>query len=257
MNEFLLNCLIVCPLVFLAGFVDSIAGGGGLISLPAYFLIGLPAHTAAGTNKVVSSIGTTVSTIDYIKSGKTNLRYGIISAAAALIGSSISTSFAVYLSDNILKIIILCALPTVAIALALKKDFGSDTSRPVRQLSPSKENVLCACIGFVMGAYDGLVGPGTGTFLIMLFTLILGTDLLTSSGCAKISNLASNLASAAVWIFNGHVIYALVIPAALCNMLGHHLGAKFAIKGGSKKVRGMIFVVLGLLFAKMLYELLA
>ncbi|MBR5490104.1 MAG: sulfite exporter TauE/SafE family protein [Oscillospiraceae bacterium] len=256
MPEIIKTLLIVCPLVFLAGFVDSVAGGGGLISLPAYLFCGIPAHMASGTNKVVNSIGTSVAAGKYIKSGKINLRYAIIAAVFALLGSAIGTEIATLLSDRVFKIIILCALPTAAIILTIKKDFGKDGSIPSRSYTKRTEYILCAIIGLFIGCYDGMVGPGTGTFMIMAFTAVMGMDLLTSSGCAKVGNLASNIASAIVWIINGHVYWALVIPAAACNVLGNYLGARYAIKGGSKRIRSMIFVVLALLFVKILFEII-
>ena len=256
MPELLKMCLIVCPLVFLAGFVDSVAGGGGLISLPAYLFCGIPAHIASGTNKVVNSIGTSVAAGKYIKSGKINLKYAVIAALFALAGSAIGTEIALYLSEKILKTIILCALPVAAVILTVKKDFGKEDAVKKRNLSKAQEYVLCAAIGLVMGCYDGMVGPGTGTFMIMAFTAIIGMDLLTSSGCAKVGNLASNVASAVVWIISGSVMFQIVIPAAICNVLGNYLGARYAIKGGSKRIRGMIFVVLALLFVKILTELI-
>lgn len=256
MPEFLKICLIVCPLVFLAGFVDSVAGGGGLISLPAYLFCGIPAHIASGTNKVVNSIGTSVAAGKYIKSGKINLRYALIAAVFALIGSAIGTRIALFLSEKILKTIILCALPAAAVILTVKKDFGKEERVKKRSISKAQELFLCAGIGLVMGCYDGMVGPGTGTFMIMAFTAVMGMDLLTSSGCAKVGNLASNVASAVVWIVSGSVMFKIVIPAAICNVLGNYLGARYAIKGGSKRIRGMIFVVLALLFVKILSELI-
>ncbi len=256
MPELLKTCLIVCPLVFLAGFVDSVAGGGGLISLPAYLFCGIPAHIASGTNKVVNSIGTSVAAGKYIKSGKINLKYAIVAAVFALAGSAIGTEIALFLSEKILKAIILCALPVAAIILTVKKDFGAEGAVKKRSLSKTQEYILCAAIGLVMGCYDGMVGPGTGTFMIMAFTAVIGMDLLTSSGCAKVGNLASNVASAVVWIISGSVMFSIVIPAAICNVLGNYLGARYAIKGGSKRIRGMIFVVLGLLFVKILTELI-
>ena len=101
-----------------------------------------------------------------------------------------------------------------------------------------------------------MIGPGTGTFLIMAYTAVIGMDLLTASGCAKISNLASNAASAVVYLLHGKVLFAVAVPAILCSVTGAWLGSRFAIRGGSKRVRGMIFVVLGILFVKMFYELL-
>ena len=200
--------LIVLPLVFLAGFVDSVAGGGGIISLPAYLMAGIPAHLAAGTNKVVNGTGTLVAALKYFRSGKVLLRPAVTAAVCALIGSAVGTE------------------------------------------------LRSALIGLVFGCYDGLVGPGTGTFMILGFTALLSLDLITAGGCAKASNLASCAASAVVWILHGQVLWALAIPALACSIAGNYLGALYAIRGGSKKIRSVMFLVLGLLFVKMLYELL-
>ena len=234
--------LIVLPLVFLAGFVDSVAGGGGIISLPAYLMAGIPAHLAAGTNKVVNGTGTLVAALKYFRSGKVLLRPAV---TAALI------------SEQTLETLMLVALPCVAVFLSVKKDFGRDIPAEERPVyTPRQELLRSALIGLVFGCYDGLVGPGTGTFMILGFTALLSLDLITAGGCAKASNLASCAASAVVWILHGQVLWALAIPALACSIAGNYLGALYAIRGGSKKIRSVMFLVLGLLFVKMLYELL-
>lgn len=249
--------LIVLPLIFLGGFVDSVAGGGGLITLPAYLMAGIPAHFAAGTNKVVNGCGTLTAAFKYFRSGKILLRPAIIAAVGALIGSAIGTELAAIIAERTLETLMLIALPCVAIFLTVKKDFGKDDvqgSRPA--VSPRREVVASLLIGLIFGCYDGLIGPGTGTFMILGFTAFLSLDLITAGGCAKASNLASNVASAVVWILHGNVLWKLALPAILCSILGNSLGAQYAIRGGSKKIRGMMFVVLALLFIKMGYELL-
>ncbi len=256
MDEFLKICLIVCPLVFLAGFVDSVAGGGGIISIPAYLMAGLPAHLAAGTNKVVNGCGTFTATLKYFRSGKVRLRSAVYAAAGAFAGSAAGAEFASFISDTALKTIMLIALPCAAVFLTLKKDFGKE-DRPAPEMSKAKESAVSFLIGLLTGCYDGLLGPGTGTFMIICFTGFLAMDLLTASGCAKAANLASNVAAAVVWILHGDVYWKLALPALCCSILGNTAGAQYAIRGGSSKIRGMMFVVLGLLFAKMLYELLA
>ncbi len=256
MDEFLKTCLIVCPLVFLAGFVDSVAGGGGIISLPAYLMAGVPAHLASGTNKVVNGTGALVASAKYFKNGKVALRPALIAAAAALLGSVLGTRLATLVSETTLKTMLLAALPCAALFLALKKDFGRESERR-KEPPPAREAALAALIGLVFGCYDGLLGPGSGTFMLMGFTALLSMDLLSAAACARVANLASNAASAAVWILNGQVFWALALPALCCGVLGNWLGARYAIRGGSKKIRGMMFVVLGLLFAKMLYDILA
>lgn len=254
MDGFLKICLIVCPLVFLAGFVDSVAGGGGIISLPAYLMAGLPAHLAAGTNKVVNGCGTLTATVKYFRSGKVRARPAAVAAIAALLGSVIGARVAAMIPEAALKTIMLVALPCVAVFLVVRRDFGADESgAPVE---PGRETLVSALIGLFIGCYDGLVGPGTGTFLILCFTAFLSMDLLTASGCAKAANLASNVGSAAVWILHGSVYWRLAVPAVACNMLGAWLGARYAIRGGSKRIRSMMFVVLGLLFVKMVYDII-
>ncbi len=246
---------IVCPLVFLAGFVDSVAGGGGIISLPAYLMAGLPAHLAAGTNKVVNGCGTLTATIKYFRNGKVKVRPAVCGAAGAFVGSAIGAQLASMIPDSILKAIMLIALPCVAVFLILRKD--PDTEETVeKEISVTREAVISSLIGLGTGCYDGLVGPGTGTFMIIAFTAFLSMDLLTASGCSKASNLASNAAAAVVWILHGEVLWALAAPALVCSILGNYAGAAYAIRGGGSKVRIMMFIVLAMLFIKMLYELL-
>jgi uncharacterized membrane protein YfcA len=237
--------LIVCPLVFIASFVDAIAGGGGVISLSTYLLAGLPPHFAAGSNKFSAAAGSGTACVKFIKNGVVNWRVALLSTAGSLVGAVIGARLALLLDEAVLKTIMLAALPCVAVVMVIKR------KPPVpKAYSRLKTSVLSALIGLVIGCYDGLVGPGTGTFLIIAFTSVLGFDLLLSSGCAKLSNFASNISSLIVYMINGKVVYALAAPAAACSMLGGYLGARFAIRGGSQKVRYVMFVVLALLFVK-------
>lgn len=241
--------LLLCPLLFLAGFVDSVAGGGGLISLPAYLFAGIPVHLASGTNKLVNSLGTAVATGSYLKHGTVSLRPALAAGVGALLGGVLGVRLALWCSEAVLQACILAALPLVAVFLTLKRDLGT---QPVpRSWTSRQELLLSLFIGLVLGLYDGLIGPGTGTFLIMAFTLVLGVDLLTASGCAKVANLASNVAAALSWTLGGKVLWVLVPPAAVSCILGNWCGARYAIRGGAKRVRSMIFVVLALLFLKL------
>lgn len=246
--------VIVCPLVFLAGFVDSIAGGGGLISLPAFLLAGLPAHYAIGTNKTAMSIGTFTAAAEYIKSGKIDLRVGLLAAIGSFVGAAAGSSWALMITDDRLKIIMLAILPVVAVFLLVKKDFGL-ASGSFKIISNRRMIISALLIGLIIGVYDGLIGPGTGTFLILAFTAFMGFDLIKSSGCAKVANLASNVASMIIFIANGKVLIALAIPAAVFAVAGNYTGAKLAISRGNQYVRYVIFLVIGLLFIKMATEL--
>ena len=253
--EYLKMCLIVCPLIFLGSFVDSVAGGGGIITLPAYLLAGLPAHTAAGTNKLVATCGSVTASLKYFRTGNVMVRIALISALGSLLGGMLGTRLALFIPEETLELVMMIALPIVALFLTFKRDFGMD-HKP-RKLSKTMEGGTAFAIGLVIGCYDGLIGPGTGTFLIIAFSGILGLDLLVSGGCAKVSNLASNIASAVVYLFNGKALYSLFIPAAICSVAGGYFGSKFAIKGGSKRIRQVMFLVLALLFAKMIYDYFA
>ena len=244
--------LIVCPLVLLAGFVDSVAGGGGVISLPAYLLAGIPVKLAAGTNKLANGCGTAMSVFKYGRSGKIAWDCAIPAGVACLIGATGGSSLAVYLPDNVLRIIILAALPIAAVILILVRHKTDDDTKT---LPRSKTILYSSLIGLVLGGYDGLVGPGTGTFLTIAFSIILGFGLLKSAGCARVANLASNVASLIVYLLNGSVLFSVGIPAIFCSMLGNWLGARYAIKGGSKKIRLVMFFVLGLLFLKTVLQI--
>lgn len=256
MNELLKMLLIICPLTFIAGFVDAVAGGGGLISLPAYMLAGLPTHFAAGCNKFSASLGTIVATTNYIKGGKVKFKIAILSAIGAIMGSGLGTSLALVISDKLLKGIMMVAIPVVAIFVVTQKDLGKEKEVIEEKVIGMKRQIISSIvIGLMIGCYDGIIGPGTGTFLMIAFASVLGIDLVTSSGCAKVTNLASNITSLIIYIIGGKVIFILAIPAAICSMLGGHLGACFAIKGGSQKVRYIMFFVIGLLFVKTAFDL--
>ena len=239
--------VVVCPLVFLAGFVDSVAGGGGVISLPAYLIAGVPIKMAAGTNKFANGCGTAMASYKYIKSGNVDWLCAIPAAVGSLTGSAIGTSLAVYLREEILQGIVLAALPVVAVVLFFARDFGAVEKPPKTR---GQTLGLSALIGLLIGLYDGLVGPGTGTFLTIGFSLVLGYTLLKSSGCARIANLASNVASMVVFFLDGDILFSVGIPAMASSMLGNYIGSRFAIQGGSGRIRSVMFFVLGLLFLK-------
>lgn len=221
--------LIVCPLIFLGGFVDSVAGGGGLITLPAYLMAGIPVHAAAGTNKVVNGIGSFTASVKYFRGGKIRLPVALWAALGALAGGYAGAEAAKLLPAAVLQGLMLAALPVVAVFLALKRDFGQ---APAGALPSGREALLSLLTGLAIGCYDGLVGPGTGTFLIMIFTAALRLDLVSASGCAKVVNLASNAAAAVSFILGGKTVWALVPAAAVCSALGNYCGARYTIQGG-------------------------
>ncbi len=236
--------LIVCPLCFFAGLVDSIAGGGGLISLPAYYFAGLPPQLAAGTNKLSASIGTAAATWRFFRTGHIALASALVAAALALPGATMGTLVFNSLTDKQALRMLVLALPVVAAVVLFRRG----TLHALCKLPKAAVLPLCGVIGLVIGFYDGLIGPGTGTFLILCFTLLLGMHPVDASGSAKVVNLASNVASLVTQITRGHVLYALGLPAAAFSMAGNLLGAHLAVRGGEGTVRRMLLGVLALLF---------
>lgn len=155
--------LIVCPLVFLAGFVDAIGGGGGLISLPAYLMAGIPAHFAVGTNKLSSAMGTTIATLEFARSGYIRVKLAFLSVIAAIIGSSFGANLALHISEYYFKIILLVVLPLTALYLLLNRHALNTKLADSAKLSVS-QFVATLIISVSLGAWDGFYGPGTGTF---------------------------------------------------------------------------------------------
>lgn len=245
--------LIICPLVFCAGFIDAVAGGGGVISLPAYLFAGVPIHTAYGTNKFANCIGTSVASAKFLKSGNIKLKPALLSAVGALIGSWMGAQLVILLSEQYLKYCLIIVLPIVAIFLLFNRSFGSEDKE--KDLENKKLYLLSIIIGLIIGAYDGFFGPGTGTFLVIAFTSLCGFNIITASGNAKIVNLASNLAALIVYIFNGKVSIAIGIPASICAIAGNYLGAHFAIKNGSKFIKPIILIVISMLFIKVILSI--
>lgn len=242
--------IIVCPMVFLAGFVDSVAGGGGLISLPAYLFSGMPIHMAYATNKLSGCCGTTMAVVKYHKGGYINWREALTAGAGSLVGSWLGAKLTVILSPEALGRCMLVILPAVAIFLLFKRDFGktSGDCRIPKGLVPA----AAVCIGLVIGAYDGFFGPGTGTFLVIALTAILGQSLTTATGNAKVINLCSNIAALVAFIPAGKVMWSVGIPAAIFGMAGNYLGSKTAIKKGAAFIRPVILVSIGLLFVSII-----
>jgi len=238
--------LIVLPMVFLAAAIDAIAGGGGLITLPAYTLAGLNYDFASGNNKFSSTFGTLTATIRFYRSGKLLVVPALIAAALALPGSWLGTRAAMALGNRFMHGFMVFAIPAVG-ALVILKGNGSGGARPVTR----RDYPVCALIGLAVGFYDGFFGPGTGTLLILLFTTFLGMDMVSASATAKPVNLFSNIASLVTRIAAGNVIFALAIPAMCCSIAGGWLGAKLALTRGARFIRWVMLGVLALLTVKL------
>lgn len=237
---------------FLAGFLDSIAGGGGLISLPAYILTGMPMHLVYGCNKFAAACGTTIATFRYWRHKMVEIPVGLCAAAGSFCCSAISSRIVLFLDERTLKTMLMVILPVVAVITLLNKDMGSTDESG--RFSRKKRMVLGFLIGCLIGFYDGLFGPGTGTFALIAFCLILRYDMHMGTGNAKFLNIASNYASMAVFFLAGTIYWPVALPVAASNIVGGFLGSGAAIKRGSKFIRRMLIIVIVLLFVKMVAD---
>jgi len=210
-------------------------------------MTGIPMHTVAGTNKFSAFMGTTFAIAGYYKSGKIHIKAAIAAAIFALVGSGSGSRINLLIEAGLLKKIMLFILPVVAVIVLI----GYKKDKPHPELTDKKLYIACAFIGFFIGLYDGLIGPGTGTFLIFCFTGIVGYDYVSASGSAKVVNWASNLASLIVFASHGQVDFSLGLPAAACSIIGGIIGSRLAILKGNKFIKVMLIVVLAGIFVKL------
>jgi len=242
--------LIVCPMLFLAGLVDAIGGGGGLISLPAYLLAGLPIHQTIATNKLSSTCGTALATVRFIREGLVNWKIAVPTIACAMAGSALGANLSMRVSDGIMEAVLFIVLPIVAFVVLNPKIFHDN---PAHELQMDKKLWITAIASsFVVGIYDGFYGPGTGTFLIIAFTVFAKLDIRTANAQTKVINLTTNITSLTIFLLSGQAVITLGLAAAVCNMAGNYVGASLAMTKGSKITRPVILLVLVLLFLKVL-----
>ena len=252
MRPDLTTYLLVCPLVFLAGLVDAVAGGGGLISLPAYLIAGLPAHNAIATNQMSSSMGTTIAAVRYGLAGFIPWKIAIFCVATAMIGSQLGAHLALLLSDRAFTIVMLVILPLTAwyvlrgkVLEGEKEPFGS-----------KKTTLLSMGIALAVGVYDGFYGPGTGTFLLLLLTALAHMPLQMANGTTKAINLTSNITALVVFLRSGKVLLPLGLVAGLFNIAGNYLGARMFERGGAKAVKPVMVIVLVIFLIRVITDLI-
>lgn len=242
--------IILVVLGFVAAFIDSVAGGGGLITLPALLFAGLNPAAAVATNKLVGTMGSFTSTLMFYRSGKLDLKSLNKLFPLSFIGSLLGAWTVHVINPEVLKPLMLIMLAAVAIYTIFKKDWGSIST--YKKLSIRHFSIFMALI-FAIGFYDGFLGPGTGSFLIFAF-LMIGFDFIKAAGNAKVLNFASNIAALTLFICLGKVHFAYGLPMALSGIAGAMCGSRFAIKKGSGYVRALFIAITFLLLAKNLYD---
>lgn len=246
----MMEYIIICPLVFIAGFVDAIAGGGGLISLPAYLIAGLPPHYAIGTNKFSACMGTIIVTYRFLQKGFINLQYVVPSIFTALTGSWLGAKLALTVPTNIFKSLMLVIIPVTAF-FVIKTKTIENTKPP---FSPAKSIFFSTVIALIIGIYDGFYGPGTGTFLILLLVYEARLTLKEAAGTAKVINLSTNVAALTVFLSSNSVMFPLAIVASLFGIAGNYIGANYFINKGKGIARPIIIIVLIIFLVKIIYD---
>ena len=246
----ILQFIIVCPMVFLAGFVDAIAGGGGLISLPAYLIAGVPTHMALGTNKMSSMMGTAIATGRFAKNGYIQFKKVVWFIVAALIGSSIGSNLTLLVSDKILQYMMIVILPIVAFYVMRNKKMGDDSLAGT--LPERKSFLIALASALIIGIYDGFYGPGTGAFYLLVLTGAAHLNVYEASAMTKVLNLTSNVMALTNFLLNGTAYYGLGLAAAAFCIAGNYIGSGLVVSNGQKIVRPVILIVLAILFIKIL-----
>ena len=241
-----LGCLIyLVPVLFVAGFLDGIAGGGGIIALPAYMMTGMPVHSAYACNKLQSGVGTLVAGIEYIKNGYADIKTAIIALPFTIMASFLSTRFIINVDEDIIKTIISICMPIVIVMMILKRKI---VSKSVTKQEIGKKTILLSMLsGILIGTYDGLFGPGCGTTAMIIFSVLMNYDLCVGNANGKIIIVVSNITAMINYIASGYMIYYIAIPCAAANMVGSLLGAKVAIKKGERIVLPAMLTLISML----------
>jgi uncharacterized membrane protein YfcA len=241
---------VLCVAYFTAGFVDSIAGGGGLISIPVFLLTGIAPELVLGTNKMVVSAGTASSLATYAKQGYVIWKMALAGIPAAILGGCLGSKTVLLLNSAQIGKIVVFLMPLGILATLVPK---KESRRP-RELTNRAIYFYSPIICFLLGIYDGFFGPGTGSFFILFFHCILGMDLIYASATAKIFNLTTGVGSLIVFALHGKVLYTLAIPLAVSNIAGNIIGSKLAMKIGAPFVTKILVISLTMLLASLTWK---
>jgi uncharacterized protein len=241
-------------LSFVAGFIDAVVGGGGLIQIPA-LLISLPKTplpTIFGTNKIAALAGTSISALQYSKRIKFNYKLLITISICAGLASFLGAKVVSFINVNTLKPVILVVLILIAVYTFLKKDLGSVQTK---NLSFDKQLIYGALIGIIVGFYDGFFGPGTGSFFVLGFVVILGFEFVQASAYSKVINCMTNISALLVFIKQGNYILELAIIMSVCNITGNLIGTRLALKKGNTFVRTIFLLIVTFMILRYGYDL--
>ncbi len=247
--------ILLCIVALASGFIDAIAGGGGLIQTPASLIIlpQYPVATIIGTLKIPAVTGTSFAAAQYAK--KVDIKYNelVLMTGIAFIAAFSGSSLLSFVSNHFMKPLLLVVLIAVAVYTYSKKDFGNHV---VKEHSKRMKWTYSILISLLIGFYDGFIGPGAGTFLVLSFISFLGFDFLKASAHAKFVNLSTNLGSILFFALSGKIVYTIAIPMAVCNGIGGLLGARLAILKGNGFIRVFFLFVIAGTIIRFAYDVL-
>lgn len=256
MDDLALQTLLLLGLAgFLAGWVDAVVGGGGLIQIPA-LLLGLPGAAPAqvlATNKFASVWGTATASVTYYRRVRPDLRTALPMAAVAYVGAIVGALIGLHIPKSAFYPIILVMLVVVGAYTLLKPSVGELTQL---RWTGARHTTAAMATGFVIGVYDGALGPGTGSFLVFALVGLMGYAFLEASAKAKITNLATNLGALTVFAPGGHIVLSVGVVMAGANLLGGYVGARTAVSRGSRFIRVVFIVVVAAFIVRIGGELL-
>ena len=239
------NMIILCVVGFIASFVDSIAGGGGILSLPAFLMAGFPAHIALGTNKFCATSGSLTSSLKLAREKKVDFNLLKFLIPFTFIGSALGVMIVSRIPSDFLEGLVLVLVISIGIYTIFSKSLGMEES----ELQLTKKNIIIGItFAFSLGFYDGFFGPGTGSFLVFGFIKIFGRDFIKATGNAKVLNFTSNISALIMFALKGQIDYGFGVPIAIFMILGARFGSKLAIKNGAKFIKP-IFVTMSLAVA--------
>ena len=249
------DVLLLCAFAFVAGAIDAVVGGGGLVQLPALLLVlpQVPVVALLGTNKLASVVGTCSAAVTYARRVPVDRGTAVPMVLAAFAGSGLGAALATLVPGSALRPVVLVALLGV-LAFTLRRPSLGEVE--ALRLSPRAQRAVAVVGGAGIGLYDGLVGPGTGSFLVFLLVGVVGLSFLHASATAKAVNTATNLAALLLFGLAGHVLWGLGLAMAASNLLGSQVGARVAIRRGSAWVRRVFLVVVGALVLRLAYDVL-
>lgn len=255
-NEYgLLTIILLSISAFTAGFIDAVVGGGGLIQTP-FLLITfpkMPLPVLFGTNKIAALSGTSIAAFKYAKKITFNYKLLFVIALSCFISSYLGAQIINHIDSNLLKPLILVILIVIAVYTFIKKDLGAIETK---ELALNKQMMYGSCIGLIVGFYDGFFGPGTGSFFVLGFVVILGFEFVKASAYAKIVNCITNISALIVFIKEGNYILPLAILMAVFNIIGSYIGSHLALKKGNGFIRIIFLIIVSIMILKYGYDVL-